>query len=97
MRVTLFNLKKPKRFVYRPRHFDPVMEDLHSRVEMIEAEIKEDEGDVTSAISRSRIRKAWNTPEARKSANNTSAIRIGLIFTVLAAFFYAYFFTDLIS
>lgn len=97
MRVTLFNLKKPKRFVYRPRHFDPVMEDLHSRVEMIEAEIKEDESDVSSDVSRSRIRKAWNTPEARKSANNTSAIRIGLIFILLASFFYVYFFTDLIS
>ena len=95
MRVTLFKLKKPKRFIYRPRHFDPVMEDLHSRVDMIESEIKEDEH--STSVSRSRIRKAWNTPEARKSANNTSAIRIGLIFIVLAGFFYAYFFTDLIS
>jgi len=97
MRVTLFKLKKPKRFVYRPRHFDPVMEDLHSRVEMIESELKQDESDDRSEMSRGRIRKAWNTPEARKSANNTSAIRIGLIFILLAGFFYAYFFTDLIS
>ena len=97
MRVTLFKLKKPKRFVYRPRHYDPVMEDLHSRVEMIQAEIKEDENEHSSTVSRGRIRKAWNTPDARKSANSTSTIRIGLIFILLAGFFYAYFFTDLIS
>lgn len=97
MRVTLFKLKKPKRFVYRPRHFDPVMEDLHSRVDMIKSEIREDENVDKTGGSRSRIRKAWNTPEARKSANHTSSIRIGIIFILLASFFYTYFFTDLLS
>tara|TARA_R110002050_G_scaffold80768_1_gene172705 strand:- start:8631 stop:8924 length:294 start_codon:yes stop_codon:yes gene_type:complete len=97
MRVTLFKLKKPKRFVYRPRHFDPVLEDLHGRVDMIKSELREDEKGDSSGVSRSRIRKAWNTPEARKSANHTSTIRIGLIFIVLMSFFYAYFFTDLFS
>jgi hypothetical protein len=97
MRVTLFNLKKPKRFVYRPRHFDPVMEDLHSRVKIIEAEILEDESVDSTDISRKRMRKAWNTPDARKSANQSSNIRIGLIFILLFGFFYAYFFTDLLS
>ncbi len=97
MRVTLFKLKKPKRFVYRPRHFDPVMEDLHSRVKIIEAEIRDDESVDSSELSRSRMRKAWNTPEARKSANQSSNIRIGLIFILLFGFFYAYFLTDLFS
>jgi hypothetical protein len=73
------------------------MDDLHSRVEMIESEIRDDENHDQSGIARNRIRKAWNTPEARKSANNTSTIRIGLIFIILAGFFYAYFFTDLLS
>ncbi|MFT4754342.1 MAG: hypothetical protein ACI9GM_001659 [Salibacteraceae bacterium] len=97
MRVTLFNLKKPKKFAYTPRHFDPVMEDLRSRVNVLKSELKAEDSVDSSELSRSRIRKAWNTPEARKSANQTSTIRIGLIAIVLFGFFYAYFFTDLLS
>lgn len=97
MRVTLFKLKKPKRFGYKPRHFDPAMEDLHSRVKVIESELKADSTGGDSSISRERIRKAWKTPEARKSANQSSNIRIGIIAILLLGFFYAYFFTDLLS
>lgn len=97
MRVTLFRLKKPKKFAYTPRHFDPAMEDLRNRVETIKSEIKAEESGNATEMSRSRIRKAWKTPEARKSANQTSTIRIGLIAILLLGLFYAYFFTDLFS
>jgi len=97
MRVTLFRLGKPKKFSYKPRHFDPAMEDLHSRVDMIKSELDEENQTGDSNLARTRIRKAWNTPEARKSANNTSTIRIVLIASVLFALFYVYFFTDIIS
>lgn len=97
MRVTLFKLKKPKKFAYSPRHFDPVMEDLHSRVNVLKSELDSDAENQSTDVSRQRIRKAWKTPEARKSANQTSTIRIGLIAILLFGFFYAYFFTDLIS
>jgi hypothetical protein len=97
MRVTLFKLKKPKRFIYKPRHFDPVIEDLQSRVKLIKAEIRDDESEDSTQMSRARIRKAWHTPEARKSANMTSSIRIAIIFILLSGFFYAYFFTNLFS
>ena len=97
MRVTLFKLKKPKRFAYKPRHFDPVMEDLHSRVNVLKSDLDADSNSENSEVSRNRIRKAWKTPEARKSANQTSTIRIGIIAILLFGFFYAYFFTDLLS
>ncbi|MGB0805535.1 MAG: hypothetical protein ACPGRC_02525 [Salibacteraceae bacterium] len=97
MRVTLFKLKKPKRFAYKPRHFDPVMEDLHSRVNVLKSELDADSNSDGSQISRDRIRKAWKTPEARKTANQTSTFRIAFIAILLFGFFYAYFFTDLIS
>ena len=97
MRVTLFRLKKPKKFAYKPRHFDPVMEDLHSRVKIIESEINAEKDGDSTEMSRSRIRAAWKTPEARKSANQTSTIRIALIAILLFGFFYAYFFTNLLS
>ena len=97
MRVTLFRLKKPKRFSIKPRHYDPVLEDLHSRVDALKAELREDEQDAKSETSRTRIRKAWKTPEARKAANNTSTFRIALITAILFGAFYIYFFTDIIS
>lgn len=97
MRVTLFRLGKPKKFSYKPRHFDPAMEDLHSRVEMIKSELNEEDKSGDTNLARTRIRKAWNTPEARKSANNTSTLRIALITAILFTFFYVYFFTDYIS
>lgn len=83
--------------MYKPRHFDPVMEDLQSRVKIIKAEIRDDENEEATEMSRARIRKAWHTPEARKSANTTSSIRIAIIFILLSGFFYAYFFTNLLS
>lgn len=92
MRVTLFKLKKPKRFAYLPRHYDPVKEDLHSRVAMIKSDL---EG--SASMSRDRIRQAWKTPESRKSANRTSTFRIALIALILFAFFYVYFFTQIFS
>lgn len=97
MRVTLFKLKKPKGFVYRPRHFDPVMDDLHSRVQIIEADIREDNKVDGSQMTRSRMRKAWNTPGTRKTANKKSNLRIAIIAILLFGFFYAYLFTDLLS
>lgn len=97
MRVTLFRLKKPKKFSIKPRHYDPVMEDLHSRVDALKAELREDEQDANAETSRVRIRKAWKTPEARKAANNTSTFRIALITAILFGAFYIYFFTDFIS
>ena len=97
MRVTLFRLGKPKKFSYKPRHFDPVMEDLHSRVKIIQSELNEEEKTGDTNLARTRIRKAWKTPEARKSANNTSTLRIALIATILFGLFYVYFFTDFIS
>jgi len=97
MRVTLFRLGKPKKFSYKPRHFDPELEDLHSRVAMIKSELIEESQTGDNDLARTRIRKAWNTPEARKSANHTSTLRIALIATLLFAFFYVYFFTDFIS
>lgn len=83
--------------MYKPRHYDPVMEDLHSRVKIIEAEIRDDESSDASETARARIRKAWHTPEARKSADMASSIRIAIIFIILSGFFYAYFFTNLFS
>ena len=74
-----------------------MIEDLHSRVKIIESDLAEDDTYENTGIARNRIRKAWNTPEARKSANHTSTIRITLIASILFAFFYVYFFTDFIS
>ncbi len=97
MRVTLFRLNKPKRFSIKPRHYDPVMEDLHSRVEMIKSELNKEAPQENSGNTRARIRSAWKTPETRKASNKTSTIRIALIATFLIAFFYLYLFTDFIS
>jgi hypothetical protein len=88
MRVTLFNLKKPTKFSYAPRHYDPAMEDLKSRVKIIQSDIAADENETNLEFSRSRIRKSWNTPEARKSANQSSSIRIFIIAFILFGFFY---------
>lgn len=100
MRVTLFKLNKPKRFSYSPRHYDPVMEDLHSRVNVIKSELDREsnaEGSDNSDLTRSRMRTAWKTPQARRSANKTSTLRIGFIAIVLFGLFYAYFFTSFFS
>lgn len=97
MKVTLFKLKKPKRFSYAPRHYDPVMEDLRSRVNVIKSELDREADPGNSDLTRSRMRAAWNTPDARKSANKTSTIRIGIIAILLFGFFYAYFFTNFFS
>ncbi len=97
MKVTLFKLKKPKRFSYAPRHYDPVMEDLNSRVNVIKSNLDRETQTGNSDLTRSRLRAAWNTPETRKSANKTSTIRIGIIAILLFGFFYAYFFTNFFS
>ena len=97
MRVTLFRLNKPKRFAFKPRHYDPVMEDLNSRVEIIKSELGKEKQTGSTDLARTRIRNAWKTPEARKSANSVSTLRIALIASLLFAFFYVYFFTDFIS
>ena len=96
MRISLFKLDRPKRFSYKPRHFDPVLEDLHSRIKIKEAELVEDDTD-TSEMARNRIRKAWKTPETRNAANKSSTVKTALIAAVLFALFYIYFFTDFIS
>ena len=97
MRVTLFKLKKPKRFSYKPRHYDPVLEDLHHRIDIIKSELEEEETSEHSVAMRSRIRKAWNSQEVRKANNSKSNFRIALIFMTLMLLFYIYFFTDFIS
>jgi hypothetical protein len=97
MRVTLFKLKKPKRFSYKPRHYDPVLEDLHHRIDMIKSELEQTEDHQESTVLRSRIRKSWNSREVRKANNSKSTFRIALIFLILMCTFYVYFFTDFIS
>lgn len=97
MRVTLFRLGKPKKFSYKPRHYDPVLEDLHSRVEMIKSELEEQDHTENTNLTRTRIRNAWRTPETRKSVNNASTMRIALIAAILFGLFYVYFFTEIIS
>ena len=98
MRITLFKLKQPKRFRYKPRYYDPVLDDLHSRIKITEAEIALEEGAKLNPSDqiRANLRKAWKTPQTRKKANRASNVRVLVLAGILFLLFYVYFFTNII-
>lgn len=101
MRVTLFKLRAPKRFSYKPRHFDPAMDDLHSRIKVIEDELDaEDKLKSGSAsaeeVARAKIRASWKTTRKKASSGRGSSTKVFIIAAFLFAIFYVYFFTNLI-
>lgn len=101
MRVTLFKLRAPKRFSYRPRHFDPAMEDLHGRIQVIEDELNAEDtlkSDSASAqeIARAKIRSSWKTTRKKANSGRSSNTKVFIIAAFLMGIFYVYFFTNLI-
>lgn len=101
MRVTLFKLRSPKRFSYKPRHFDPELDDLHNRIKVIEDELAAEDKlrDGTASaeeLARAKIRSSWKT--TRKKANNSRSanMKVFIIAAFLFVIFYVYFFTNLI-
>lgn len=101
MRISLFKLRAPKRFSYKPRHYDPALEDLHGRIKVIEDELNaQDELASGTAneqeMARAKIRSSWKTTRKKAQSGRGSNTKVFIIAAFLFVIFYVYFFTNLI-
>ena len=94
MRITLFKIKKPKRFGFRPRYYDPQREDLEMRINRVKSELEAVEKSESREALRHRMRHAWSSPQHRASMNRTSNIRIMVIAGILLLILYLLIFAD---
>lgn len=96
MRLSVFNIRKPKRFEYTPRYYDERRENLENRI----TQIKKEMGGTASEYEgkeafRGRIRSAWNLERERKSISVKSNVRVLIIAAILFVAFYIFFYSDL--
>ncbi|MDX2305398.1 MAG: hypothetical protein NW226_21485 [Microscillaceae bacterium] len=87
---------KTKKFTYEPRHFDPVKEDIDTRVKIIESQVKaEKEGTTTHDDDYTyRISRAFRTQRTKPKSifdfsSNLAFIRLIIVF-ILVMVLYAW-------
>lgn len=100
MKITFLKQRKPKRFNFKPRYYEPKKEEFNARVESIEREVAR-EKKLTEKFGgeeqyRAKMRRVTNDAiNLRRSQNKKSNMRILLVAGILIAFFYIYLNVDL--
>lgn len=100
MKITFLKQRKPKRFNFKPRYYEPKKEKFNARIESIEREV-EREKKLTEKFGgeeqyRAKMRRVTNDAiNLRRSQNKKSNMRILLVAGILIAFFYIYLNVDL--
>ncbi|HBH05525.1 MAG TPA: hypothetical protein DDX92_02850 [Flavobacteriales bacterium] len=96
MRLSVFNIRKPKRFDYTPRYYDERKENLEQRIAQIKREMDGASPDYDGKDAlRGRIRQAWNLEKERKSISWKSNVRVFVIAAILFIAFYIFFYSDI--
>ena len=79
---SLVKLPRNRQFKYKPRHYDPVIDDLNERV----AIIKKDMGEDLEVNSEYKPRIKFRTSNSRAVDAKSTMIRLGLIVLLCADF-----------
>jgi hypothetical protein len=93
IRFSVFKTQKPKRFEYKPLYYDPVKEELGSRVNAIKKEQSAANVDESVVVRQARMSSAFNNSRSvRHSATSgmmkSQTTRIAIIAAILAAIAY---------
>lgn len=100
MKITFLKQRKPKRFKFKPRYYEPKKEAFNARVTEIERDV-EREKKLTEKFGgeeqyRAKMRRVTNDAvNLRRSKSKKSNLRIILFAGILIALFYVYLNTDL--
>ncbi|MEN7550336.1 hypothetical protein AAG747_20625 [Rapidithrix thailandica] len=85
MKISFFKRYKYKQFHYEPRYYDPVKEELESRISMIKREIEKpstNNGEhYDSELLRQRFRSTFR--RQHNTSKNASMLRIVIVFVLL--------------
>lgn len=79
--------REPRRFRYRPKHYDPNKEKLEERKRKIEEQVKRENGEIGEQRSMRDFRPAWGRQRYRKGA---SAANLRLVIILMILLFITY-------
>jgi hypothetical protein len=88
----LFKQPQPRRFQYRPRHFDETKQYLEAREKTIKREIELEKEGYSAEGFRSQLNHQWRSKQNRKESA-TSNRNVLIIVALLAAVAYYFLFT----
>ena len=81
---------EPRKFNYKPRHYDPKQEALEERKRRIELEVARENGDPTGNYEPGKIqfRNSWKKQNSYRNRAKSANKRLLLILAVLIMFFF---------
>ena len=79
--------KEPRKFSYRPKHYNPRKDELDERKRKIEAEVEREQGKANSNFRRAEFKPSWGGQKYRQGA---SAANLRLVVILMILLFITY-------